>query len=62
VERKEDVLTIPNSTVQSYFNRRYVLVKDGDRKVEVDVELGISDGERTEVIAGLEEGELVFER
>ena len=62
VERKENVLIIPNSTIHSYFNRRYVLVKDDDRKVEVDVELGVSDGERTEVVAGLEEGELVFER
>jgi multidrug efflux pump subunit AcrA (membrane-fusion protein) len=62
VGRKEDVLLIPNSTVHTYFNRHYVLVKEDDRKVEVDVILGISDGGKTEVLKGLEEGELVFER
>jgi multidrug efflux pump subunit AcrA (membrane-fusion protein) len=62
VERKEDVLLIPSSTILSYFNRRYVLVDEGGRKMEVDVELGVSDGEYSEVLSGLEEGDLVLER
>ena len=62
VERKEDVLTIPNVAIHSYFNRRYVLVKDGESTVEVDITLGVTDGKRTEVLAGLEENEQIFER
>ncbi len=62
VEKKEDALTIPNVTIHSYFNRRYVLVKDGERTLEVDITLGVTDGERTEVLAGLEENEQIFER
>jgi multidrug efflux pump subunit AcrA (membrane-fusion protein) len=68
VDRKENVLLIPNSTIHSYFNRRYVLVQqdahgvEDDRKVEVDVILGVSDAEKTEVLSGLQEGERVFER
>ena len=62
VKSKEDVLTIPNVTIHSYFNRRYVLVKDGDSTVEVDITLGVTDGVRTEVVAGLEQNEQVFER
>ena len=62
VERKEDVLTIPNVAIYSYFNRRYVLAKEGESTVEVDIILGVTDGGRTEVLAGLEEKEQVFER
>ena len=62
VERKENVLTIPNAAIHSYFNRRYALVKEGESTVEVDVTLGVTDGERTEVVAGLEENEQVYER
>ena len=62
VERKEDVLTIPNVTIHSYFNRRYVLVKEGESTVEVDIRLGVTDGERSEVLSGLEENEQVYER
>lgn len=62
VERKENVLTIPNVAIHSYFNRRYVLVKEGQSTVEVDITLGVTDGERTEVLAGLEENEQIFER
>ena len=62
VERKEGILTIPNVAIHSYFNRRYALVKEGESTIEVDITLGVSDGERTEVLAGLEEDEQVFER
>ena len=62
VERKEDILTIPNVAIHSYFNRRYALVKEGESTIEVDITLGVTDGERTEVLAGLEENEQVFER
>ena len=62
VERKEDILTIPNVAIHSYFNRRYALVKEGETTIEVDITLGVTDGERTEVLAGLEEDEEVFER
>ncbi len=62
VQRKEDILTIPNAAIHSYFNRRYALVKEGESTIEVDISLGVTDGERTEVLAGLEEDEEVFER
>ena len=62
VEQKEDILTIPNVAIHSYFNRRYALVKEGESTIEVDITLGVTDGERTEVLAGLEEDEEVFER
>ena len=62
VERKEGILTIPNAAIHSYFNRRYALVKEGDSTIEVDITLGVTDGGRTEVLAGLEEDEQVFER
>ena len=62
VERKEDVRTIPNVTIHSYFNRRYVLVKEDESTFEVDITLGVTDGKRSEVLAVLEEDEQVYER
>ena len=53
VERKEGILTISNAAIHSYFNRRYALVKEGDSTIEVYITLGVTDGERTQVLAGL---------
>jgi len=57
--RKEDVLLIPTMAVQSDAEGAFVLVVENGKTSQRRVETGISDGIQTEVLQGLEEGEMV---
>lgn len=56
---KSDVLLVPNRVVVRQGNQSYVEVIQGAVTARVAVQLGVSDGTRTEVIAGLKEGDTV---
>jgi macrolide-specific efflux system membrane fusion protein len=60
MDGKNDVLTVPNDAVKIQDGKSTVIVlQDGD-KVEREIETGITDGKKTEVISGLNEGDIVF--
>ena len=62
VQKKENVLIVPNEAIRTQGERRFVrLAEEGRRLPEVDVEVGLSDDLNTEVIRGLEEGQLVVQ-
>ncbi|MFL6624568.1 MAG: efflux RND transporter periplasmic adaptor subunit [Sulfurifustis sp.] len=63
VASRHDVLLLPAEAVRMRQGQAQVLVPAGDPKEkpsERDVQLGISDGRRTEVLAGLDEGDKVL--
>jgi macrolide-specific efflux system membrane fusion protein len=60
MESKNDVLTVPNDAVKIQDGKSTVIVlQDGDQ-VEREIEIGITDGKKTEVVSGLNEGDIVF--
>ena len=62
IERRSDVLVIPERLVRFEDGRAFVTVWLGqDRTEEREIEPGLSDGIDLEVISGLEEGERVLE-
>jgi RND family efflux transporter MFP subunit len=58
-ERREGVLTVPRRAVVERDGREVIYVVDGERALEREVELGIGDGERIEIVEGLAEWEYV---
>ena len=56
---KEDVLLVPAMAVQRDGEGAFVLVVQGKKTERRRVQLGVSDGIHTEVMRGLEEGEVV---
>jgi len=59
IERRDDVLLIPNRTIRGTTeNPKVVVLVDGQQE-EREITLGLSDGINTEVLSGLEEGEEV---
>ena len=60
--RKEGVLVIPKSSVNSHFNRNYVDILVNDLRQERDVEIGIETSTEVEVLSGLEIGDRIILR
>ncbi len=59
-QRKDDVLMLPNRALETVGRRRYVTVKQGDGTAKVEVETGLSNNTGTEIISGLQEGQVVL--
>jgi multidrug resistance efflux pump len=62
VQKKDNVLMIPTSTVNKINNRTFVLLDDNGRQKPVDIQIGIQTDTETEVISGLTIGQKVFTR
>ncbi|GGF97594.1 hypothetical protein GCM10010916_13550 [Paenibacillus abyssi] len=60
LQKREDVLVLPRAGVRSYMGRTYVQVIEGDRRKEIDVEVGLMTSTEVEIIRGLEEGQQVI--
>lgn len=60
IERHENVLLIPNRTIQGTWDNPWVEVVVGEQTEQRQITLGLSDGVNTEVLSGLEEGEEVI--
>ena len=62
LEIKEDVLIVPAQAIQSDKGREVVTVRGQDRitTASVPVSIGITNGDQTEIISGLEEGQVVL--
>jgi len=60
LDRHENVLLIPNRAIQGSWDSPWVEVLANEQVEQRRVELGLSDGVKTEVLSGLEEGESVI--
>lgn len=60
LQSRENVIVLPRSAIRSYMGRSYVQVADGERRKEVDIELGLTTPTQVEVVKGLEEGDQVI--
>ncbi len=59
IERRDDVLLIPNRAIRGTWENPTVLVLVDEQVEEREIALGLTDGINTEVLSGLEEGEKV---
>jgi len=59
IERHEGVLLVPNRAIQGTWDNPWVEVVVGEQTEPRQVTLGLSDGVKSEVLSGLEEGERV---
>jgi RND family efflux transporter MFP subunit len=59
VEEHTDVLTIPTTAVLTEKDKASCFVVAGGKAVRRTIKTGLSDGTRTEITSGLEEGEVV---
>ena len=63
LEKRMDVLLIPQNAIRYHRNQSFVevpSVKEESRKISVNVTLGISDADFSEVLSGLKEGDEVI--
>ena len=59
IERRDDVLFIPNRALRGTWENPWVLVLVDEQVEEREITLGLTNGIDTEVLSGLEEGEKV---
>jgi len=62
IERRDDVLMIPNRAIRGTLENPKVLVLADEQQEEREIILGLTDGINTEVLSGLDEGEKVVLR
>lgn len=60
LQKREKAIVLPRKAIRSYMGRSYVQVADGERKKEVDVEVGLTTPTEVEIVKGLEEGQKVI--
>lgn len=60
LQKRENVIVLPRSAIRSYMGRYYVQVAEGERRKEVDVEVGLMTPTEAEIVKGLEEGQQVI--
>jgi RND family efflux transporter MFP subunit len=60
LQRRENVIVIPRAGLRTYLGREYVQIADGERRKEVDVEVGLMTSTEVEIVRGLEEGARVI--
>jgi len=62
VQEHKDVLTLPERLLLFEDGKKFVEIRKGDVVERKEVETGLSDGLRVEIVRGLAEGEAVMER
>ncbi|HDL5105795.1 TPA: efflux transporter periplasmic adaptor subunit, partial [Mannheimia haemolytica] len=60
IDKREQVLVVPTSVIKKRGKENYVLVLENEQSVERKIQIGISDTQNTEVLAGLNEGDQVI--
>jgi len=58
--RRENVVVVPKGAVRTYFGRTFVVVLDGERRREIDVEIGLENPTEYEIVSGVEPGMLLI--
>jgi len=59
IDRKDNVLLVPSSVIQSQGDQSFVSVLVDGKSQSVPVEIGLSSDTQTEIVSGLNEGDLV---
>lgn len=59
IARAEDVLWLPPQAIREFGGRTFVMIQDGELQRSVDVVKGLTNGEMTEILEGVEEGMIV---
>lgn len=62
VARKDDVLTVPTQAISRKQGKLTAVVVEGEHSIETEVTAGLTDGEKWEVLTGLNEGQTVAMR
>lgn len=60
VERKDNVLIVPVSTLITDEEGPMVLIQNGDKRTTMPIKTGMDDGKYVEVVSGLNEGDIVL--
>lgn len=60
ISSKEGILVVSNQAFKNKNGVTTALVKTGDGNAERELELGVTDGRQTEVVSGLNEGDVVL--
>ena len=60
VSNKENIVVVLNQALKNTNGVTTVMVKNGDQKIERELELGVTDGRQTEVLSGLSPAEIVL--
>lgn len=60
--QRENTIIIPAAALHRNFGRTYVQVLDGERRREVDVQVGLETASSAEILEGLEEGQEIIIR
>jgi RND family efflux transporter MFP subunit len=60
ITRVEDILWLPPKAIREFSGRTFVMVEEGDKQVSIDIKLGLTNGEMTEIVEGLEEGQVII--
>ena len=60
IDRREDVLAVPADAISERDGQSFVFVIEDDILFQRDVEPGVTRGQRTQILDGLEEGEAVL--
>jgi macrolide-specific efflux system membrane fusion protein len=61
-QRKDNVLILPNRAFETVGTRQYVTVLDNGKTTKVEVETGLSNTTDTEVVSGVNDGQVVVIR
>jgi RND family efflux transporter MFP subunit len=59
IAQKDNVLTVPNRAVKTVNDQKVVTLLENGQQVQVPVEVGMSSDAKTEIVSGVEEGDLV---
>lgn len=60
LQKRNNVLILPRAAIRSYMGRYYVQVLDGERRKELDIEVGLMTPTEVEVVKGLKDGQKVI--
>jgi len=60
VERKENVLVVPNRAIRTQGRQRFVTVMHAGQQIQVPVQTGMVNDTQTEIVSGLKEGDEVI--
>jgi multidrug efflux pump subunit AcrA (membrane-fusion protein) len=60
VVRKENALLIPSRAIRAANQQHFVTIRSGQATREVEVKIGLSNDQETEIVSGLNEGDEVL--
>ncbi|OZB91393.1 efflux transporter periplasmic adaptor subunit [Paenibacillus sp. XY044] len=60
LQKRDNAIIVPRSAIRSYMGRSYVQIAEGERRKEVDIEIGLTTPTEVEIVKGLEEGQKVI--